>query len=101
MNLASEKTKVLEKIQSLDNVMKGSIYEMKRYCGKPNCRCAREITSHKSMFLSFTCQGITRLIPIKKDQISLIRKKKTGYKELKAAIDEFGRINGELFRNEG
>ena len=86
---------VLEKIRSLDNVIKGSIYEMKRYCGKSNCKCAKEKTPHKSMFLSFTYQGKTRLVPIKKDQIPQIREKISDYKELKAGIDELARIKGK------
>ena len=101
MNLENEKIRVLEKIQSLDSVIRGSIFEMKRFCGKPNCRCAKDNTPHKSMFLSFKYQGKTRLIPIKKDQIPQIKKKLSDYKELKAGIDELARINAELLRNEG
>jgi hypothetical protein len=55
---------------------------------------------HKSMFLSFKYQGKTRLIPIKKEQIPQIKKRIKDYKELKAAIDELARINGELLRSE-
>ena len=101
MNLEIEKTTVLEKIRSLDDVIKGSVYEMKRYCGRPNCRCAKNKAPHKSMFLSFTYQGKTRLVPIKKDQIPQIKKRISDYKELKAGIDELARINAELLRNEG
>lgn len=101
MNLEIEKTTVLEKIRSLDDVIKGSVYEMKRYCGRPNCRCAKNNAPHKSMFLSFTYQGKTRLVPIKKDQIPQIKKRISDYKELKAGIDELARINAELLRNEG
>ncbi|GAI74402.1 unnamed protein product [marine sediment metagenome] len=52
------------------------------------------------MFLSFKYQGKTRLIPIKKEQIPQIKKRIKDYKELKAAIDELARINGELLRSE-
>jgi len=101
MTLENEKTTVLEKIRSLDNVIKGSVYEMKRYCGRPNCKCAKSKTPHRSMFLSFTYQGKTKLIPIKKEQIPQIKKRISDYKELKAGIDELARINAELLRNEG
>jgi hypothetical protein len=62
-----EKIKVIKKINSLDNVIRGSVFEYKRYCGKSSCNCARM---------------------------------KKPYKELKAAIDELARINGELLRSE-
>ena len=100
MSLQEEKKKVLEKIHSLDNAIRGSVFEFKRYCGKPSCTCAKNKTPHKSMFLSFKYQGKTRLLPIKKEQIPEIKKRIKDYKELKAAIDELARINAELLRSE-
>lgn len=100
MDLQEEKMKFVEKIQSLDNVIRGSIYEMKRYCGKSNCICAKAKKPHKSLALSFSYKGKTKLIPIKKEQISGIKAKMNDYKELKAAIDELTRINAELLRSE-
>jgi hypothetical protein len=100
VGLENEKIEVLEKIQSLDKVIRGSVFEFKRYCGKPSCTCAKTKTPHKSMFLSFKYQGKTRLVPIKKEQIPEIKKRIKDYKELKAAIDELARINAELLRSE-
>ena len=100
MNLQEEKMKLVEKIQSLDNVIRGSIYEMKRYCGKPNCICAKTKKPHKSLTLSFSYKGKTKLIPIKKEQIPAIKARMNDYKELKTAIDELTRINAELLRSE-
>ncbi len=34
MNSEEEKSRTVARIRSLDNVIKGSVYEMKRYCGK-------------------------------------------------------------------
>ena len=100
MSLPEERMKVVEKIQSLDHAIKGSIYEMKRYCGKPNCVCVKTATPHKSLFLSFSYKGKTRLIPIQKQQIPDIRARINDYKELKAAVDELTRINAELLRRQ-
>lgn len=100
MGLEKEKIRVLEKIRSLDKVIRGSVFEYKRYCGKASCSCARTKKPHKSMFLSFKYQGKTRLVPIKKEQIPEIKNRIRDYKELKAAIDELARINAELLRSE-
>jgi hypothetical protein len=100
VSLEKEKIRVLEKIQSLDNVIRGSVFEYKRYCGKPSCNCAKTQTPHASMFLSFRYQGRSRLIPIKKEQIPAIKERIRDYKELKAAIDELARINAELLRRD-
>ncbi len=100
MNLKNQKTKTLTKIKSLDNVIKGSIIEMKRYCGKKNCKCAKTKTPHKSLFLSFKYEGKTRMIPIKKEQIPEIKSRISSYKELKSAIDKLAMVNAELLRFE-
>ena len=98
MNLQEEKKRVLEKIHSLDNAIRGSIYELKGKCGKPNCYCAKTRQRHRSLMLSFSYKGKTKLIPIKEEQISQIKARINDYKQLKAAIDELVRINAELLR---
>lgn len=100
MSLEKEKIEVLEQIKSLDNVIRGSIFEMKRFCGKNNCSCAKTKTPHRSMFLSFKYEGKTRMVPVRKEQIPQVKKRITDYKELKAAIDELARINAEMLRSE-
>ncbi len=100
MGLQEQKRKILEKIQSLDGAVRGSIYELKGRCGKPNCYCARGPRRHVSLMLSFSYKGKTRLIPIKKEQIPEIRARINDYKELKAAVDELTRINAELLRRQ-
>jgi len=100
VSLETEKTRVLEEIQSLDQVIRGSVFEYKRYCGKPSCNCKKTQRPHRSMFLSFKYQGKTRLIPITEEQIPQIKQRINDYKQLKAAIDELARINAELLRSE-
>ena len=101
MDWEGRKVKVLERIISLDQVIKGSVIEMKRYCGKKNCRCYRTKAPHKSLFISFRYEGKTRMIPVEKDQVAKIKRRIKDYKELKAAIDELARINAESIRRKG
>jgi len=100
MSLQEEKKQVLEQIHSLDNAIRGSIYELKTKCGKPNCYCATTQRRHTSLMLSFSYKGKTKLVPIRKEQIPQIKSKLNDYKQLKAAIDELIRINAELLRSE-
>ena len=100
MKLQEEKIKIIEEIRSLDNAIRGSIYELKGKCGKPNCYCAKTQRRHKSLMLSFSYKGKTKLVPIKKEQIADIKARMKDYKQLKAAIDELIRINAELLRSE-
>ena len=100
MDLQDEKMKVLQKIRSLDNAIRGSIYELKGKCGKPNCYCANTKRRHKSLMLSFSYKGKTKLVPIKKEQIPAIKARMNDYKQLKTAIDELIRINAQLLREQ-
>ena len=100
MSLHEEKATVLEQIRSLDNVIRGSIYELKTKCGKPTCYCAKSARRHVALMLSFRYRGKTRLVPIKAEQIPTIKARINDYKQLKAAIDELARINAELLRSE-
>ena len=88
MEFEKEKIKVIKKIHSLDHIIRGSVFEYKRYCGKSSCNCARMKKPHKSMFLSFKYQGKTRLIPIKKEQIPQIKKRIKDYKAARRAAAE-------------
>lgn len=100
MDLPDEKARVLDTIRSLDNVLRGTVYQMKRLCGKPNCSCAETKIPHTSLFLSFSYKGRTKLVPISEEQIPRIKSCIQDYKKLKAAIDELTRINAELLRSE-
>jgi len=44
-------------------MIKGTVYEQRRKCGKPTCRCARG-RLHRTMVLSRSEGGRTQLIPI-------------------------------------
>ena len=48
--------------------VKGNVYEIARKCGKPSCACARG-QLHKSMVLSCSHQGKTRLRSIPPDRL--------------------------------
>ena len=98
--LKKKKNYLLRRIRTFDQIIKGSIYEKKGFCGKSNCRCMKTNSPHKSFFLSFKYQGKTKLIPIKKEQISKIEQKLNDYKQLKKYIDELALVNSELLRYE-
>jgi len=100
VDLNKEREKIIKKIGGLFDAVKGSIYEMKRYCGKSNCYCKKNKTPHKSLFLSFNYNGKTKLIPINKNQVPKIKKQIDKNKELKRLINELTRINSELLRGE-
>lgn len=65
-------------------LVKGSVYEMARKCGKPSCVCARG-QLHKSTVLSWSHQGKTRLRPIPPGRLAQLRRKTEEYARFRQA----------------
>lgn len=59
-------------------LVKGNVYEMARKCGKPSCACTRG-QLHRSMVLSWSEQGKTRLFSIPPDRLAELRHKSQEY----------------------
>ena len=61
-------------LSGAEGMLHGSLIEMKRRCGKPNCRCARdESARHRSLYLGQTRKGRTRMIYIPRDLEQTVR----------------------------
>ena len=65
-------------------LIKGNVYEMSRKCGKPSCACARG-QLHKSMVLSWSHQGKTRLKPVPPERLEELRSKSEEYLRFRRA----------------
>ena len=65
-------------------LIKGNVYEMSRKCGKPSCACARG-QLHKSMVLSWSHHGKTRLRPIPPERLEELRSKSEEYLRFRRA----------------
>jgi len=65
-------------------LVKGSVYEMARKCGKPSCACARG-QLHKSLVLSWSHHGRTRLKSIPQERLQELRRKSEEYLRFRRA----------------
>jgi hypothetical protein len=63
-------------------LVKGNVYELARRCGQPRCRCARG-SLHRSMVLSYSHQGKTRLFTIPPGKLDSLRQKSEAYLHLR------------------
>lgn len=89
-------------------LVKGTVYEMARKCGKSSCACARG-ELHRSTVLSWSNKGKTRLMSISPERLVELREKSEEYRRLRgarakvaaigkkmlAAIDQIERIRRE------
>lgn len=72
-------------------VMKGTVYALKRKCGKPGCKCARG-ELHTRMVLSASEGGKTRLQVIPHGSLGEVQEKVRRYQELRRVRARLGEI---------
>lgn len=65
----------------------GSLVEMERTCGKPQCRCAKG-EKHKAFYLSRRLEGKTRLEHVSRVRVKTVRKWKRNYERLQELVEE-------------
>jgi len=66
------------------SLVKGNVYEMARKCGKPSCACTRG-DLHRSMVLSWSHRGKTRLMSIPSERLAELRRKSEEYLRVRRA----------------
>ena len=72
-------------------LVKGNVYELARKCGKPTCACA-EGELHRSMVLSWSHQGQTRLMTIPPEKLDRLRAGSEQYLRYRRARARVGEI---------
>lgn len=76
-------------------LVKGNVYEMARKCGKPSCACTRG-KLHRSMVLSWSELGKTRLLSIPPDRLAELREKSEQYLRFRRARARVSEICREM-----
>jgi hypothetical protein len=91
LHLASEIKGLVEPLFSDRPVIKGTVYELKRRCGKPGCKCARG-QLHARMVVSASEGGKTRLRVIPKGFLVEVQTKVRRYQEFRRVRARLGEI---------
>lgn len=82
--LLEELGRSLEVVYGRTPLIKGNVYEIARKCGKPNCACTRG-QLHKSLVLSWSHQGKTRLKSVPPEKLAELRRKSEEYLRFRRA----------------
>jgi hypothetical protein len=107
-NLIRELEGSLEVAFNRSPLVKGNVYQMARKCGKPNCICTRG-QLHRSMVLSWSEGGKSRLFSIPPDRVGELKEKSEEYlrvrrararvteicKEILAVLDQMEKLRRE------
>ena len=76
-------------------LVKGTVYEMARKCGKSSCACARG-ELHRSTVLSWSNKGKTRLMSISPERLVELRGKSEEYRRLRGARAKVAAIGKKM-----
>lgn len=87
--------RLIERITADKPMVKGSVYEMRRKCGKESCRCARG-ELHASKVLSWSEEGRTRLRAIPKGTVGELRTLTQRYQRFRRARARIVKLQQEL-----
>jgi hypothetical protein len=78
-------------------VVKGTVYELKRKCGKPGCKCARG-ELHARMVLSASDRGRTRLRAVPRGFLVDTQQRVRRYQELRRARARVVEIHRQMLK---
>jgi len=95
--LSDEARKLIEPSFSDKPVIKGSVYELKRKCGKPGCKCAQG-ELHSRMVLSASEKGKTRLRVIPHGFLVEVQIKVRRYQEIRHARSRLVEVHRKMIR---
>ncbi len=84
VQLADEVRQLIDPFLSDRPVIKGSVYELKRKCGKPGCKCAQG-ELHRRMVVSASEKGKTKLRVIPLGSLVEVESKVKRYQKLRRA----------------
>ena len=97
LHLAGEIKGLVEPFFSDRPVIKGTVYELKRRCGKPGCKCARG-ELHARMVVSASEGGKTRLQVIPQGLLVEVQGRVRRYQELRQVRARLGEIYRKMLQ---
>jgi len=97
LQLLEEMRGLVEPFFSDRPVVKGTVYELKRKCGKPGCKCAQG-QLHARMVLSASERGKTRLRVIPRGFLVETQRRVRRYQELRRARARVVEIHRQMLK---
>ena len=95
--LDKDRRRLLQKLIRPEEMVAGSIYQVYKRCGNPNCRCARERKHGPFTCLSVTDSGRRRLIFVRRQDEAWVKVQATKYREYQKMMARVRKMNDEIF----
>lgn len=96
--LDKARSELLNRVLRPGKMIQGSLYQMGRGCGNPNCKCSRG-EKHISWYLSRQIEGRTKLTYIGKIVPSWLLKRVHCYQHHQKLLAQIRKIDNEISRS--
>ena len=96
--LFNEIDKVKDELITRKPMARGTVYELKRKCGKANCRCMQG-ELHKQMCISITRNGKTTLRPIRGKELEKLEKLTKFHRRFRKARAQFVKLSNQIIKS--
>lgn len=93
--LDKERRELLKKVLHPRKMIQGSLYRMRRSCGKPGCRCAKG-DKHVSWYLSRAVEGKTKLTYIGRIVPAWLEQRVRRYQRHHKVLARIRKIDAEI-----
>ena len=97
-DLERRRDALLARLHALPNLMRGSVYERARKCGRATCGCAGEGPKHGTRQLTVTLGGRTHTRYVRVDAVAQVQAQIASYHARWAIVEELTAVNLELLR---
>ncbi len=97
VQIVNEMKRLVEPFFSDRPVIKGTVYELRRRCGKPGCKCAKG-QLHARMVVSASEKGKTRLRVIPRGFLVEVQQKVRRYQDLRRIRVRLVAIHREMLK---
>ncbi len=100
LRLEQRRDALLARLHALPNLMRGTVYERLRKCGRATCACAHGGPKHPTRQLTVTLRGTTRTRYVRRDELERVQALIATYQALWAIVDELTAVNLALLRGQ-
>ncbi len=100
LHLEARRDAVLARLHALPNLMRGSVYDRLRKCGRAACPCATGGPKHPTRQLTVTLRGQTRTRYVRQAELEHVQALIAAYHALWAIVEELTAVNLALLRGQ-
>jgi len=96
IRLIAERQRLEKILMQHQRLLRGSLLERPKFCGKPGCKCTKGQPHPPSLYLSRLVKGTVRHLFIRAADHERARKAALSYKEFRQALRRWRAIDKEL-----